>query len=700
MIQKLPGSKYLQAVPAVIGFLAQMILLIVFRELFFQESLLTNVDVVVPLEEERHIVFVVLILISVLSFLFELWTTLGSYRERFSSRIAFANPFRGGIWLFVILLNAGISFCLIELINNYYLLSMESQYVVLGIGITFVIYLVFVLVIGSMSVAMTVGNIFFLIWGFANYYVQSFRGIPLQWIDFASIGTAFSVSGNYDYTPTWQMIGSLIVVISLSGVYLHLRVWHHFKKIPGKIMSRCTGAALALAFFGLIFHTDFLADQGIWLRDWFPWYTYRLFGMESGFLAFAKASFPTAPETYSVDRVNAIIEESKNSTEEPEGVSDNYEIPENIICIMNESFADLSIYPNYQSLGVNTDITPFLHSMEGAENTQQGDLLVSVKGGTTANSEYEFLTGNSMVLSPATVVYNSFIKNDQYSLARILNEQGYTSYALHPFNRTGWNRHMVYPKMGFEEFFALDNFFTGADTLRGFVSDKGDYDALIDLVEQKEDGEKLFLFNVTMQNHSSYNHTPFDDSVTITSYSGQDKDQAQQYLSLIKYSDEALQNLVEYFSESDEKTLLVFFGDHQPEIGDELWQFLQAKEVDDWEFPDQQLGYTTKYFIWANYDLPQLEDQTMSANYLGSYMLSLTGLDSTGYNDYLMDQMETIPAMNAFGYLDQDGIMHEWDSDDVGETEAEMLEKYKCLIYNELTADHNRDETFFGVSDS
>ena len=90
-------------------------------------------------------------------------------------------------------------------------------------------------------------------------------------------------------------------------------------------------------------------------------------------------------------------------------------IPENLIVIMNESFSDLRTYPNFKT---DTELMPGIDALK--ENTQKGSLLVSVKGGTTANTEYEFLTGNSCVLSPSTVVYNSFIKLNQFSLHKPL----------------------------------------------------------------------------------------------------------------------------------------------------------------------------------------------------------------------------------------------------------------------------------------
>ena len=340
-------------------------------------------------------------------------------------------------------------------------------------------------------------------------------------------------------------------------------------------------------------------------------------------------------------------------------------IPENFIVVMNESFADLTVYPN---LRTKEEVMPFFTSL--AEEAVSGYLRVSVLGGTTANTEYEFLTGNSCMISPSTVVYNSFIKSDQFSLARTLKAQGYRAVAMHPYYPNGWNREFVYPRMGFDEFISMEGF-KGADRERDFVSDLGDYERLIEEVEKKKDGEKLFIFNVTMQNHSGYETKNYPVSIHVNGYDGEFLGQAEQYESLIRESDKALEYLIDYFKNCD----------------------------DDFTFEDEQKQYMTRYLIWANYDLPEAEGGIMSANYLASYALSLTGLQGTSYNDYLLGMRDTVPAVNAYGYETADGIMHQHGSGEDPEAEK-VLEDYSCLIYNELTAGSDRDKSFFGVDES
>ena len=677
--------------------------IIVFHSnLFFGESLLTGVKAKVPLEDKRPIVFFVLIGITVLSAA----DGLRAYCEKMEGRkenTVFSSPLRAVLSFAVLLLNALLSFFVIELINNYYIANMKLQYVFLNWGITFAIYLILVFLFNSLTAGAVAGNIFFLSWAIVNYYVQRFRGIPFQWIDFGSMGTGLAVSGNYKYTPSWQLIAGIVVTCGVCGFFLHSFTRRLFKNLPGKLASRGIAAAIAAVFFFVIFHTSFLADTGIWLRDWQPWYTYRLFGVEAGFFAFAKASYPVAPEGYSAAEVARIEEESKALVSAKKEGGDlsgggdtaapaNKEIPENIIVIMNESFSDLRTYPNFKT---DTELMPGIDALK--ENTQKGSLLVSVKGGTTANTEYEFLTGNSCVLSPSTVVYNSFIKLNQFSLPRILKAQGYDVIAMHPYGPHGWNRDVVYPRMGFDEFLNINNCFKDAEKVRGFVSDRGDYKELIRQVENKKKGQKLFIFNVTMQNHSAYRNEQFKSTVDVVGFHGENEGQAEQYCSLLKLSDEAVMDLIRYFEASDEKTLICFFGDHQPEIGDDFWEYCFGKSLDKVSFEELQKEFETKWFIWANYDIPEAEDVKLSANYLSGYLLSLTGLTRSGYEDFLLGMREEIPAMNAFGYIDENAKTAQWDTEEVSGEDAEALRKYKCLIYNELTAGASRSEAFFGV---
>lgn len=121
---------------------------------------------------------------------------------------------------------------------------------------------------------------------------------------------------------------------------------------------------------------------------------------------------------------------------------------------MNESFADLSKVGNIQT---SEPVTPFLDSI--SENAIKGYALSSVYGAKTPNSEWEFLTGNSMAFLPSgSVAYQQYMSEEPYSLVSTLKERGYTCLAMHPYYSTGWSRNKIYPKMGFDEMYFIDDF--------------------------------------------------------------------------------------------------------------------------------------------------------------------------------------------------------------------------------------------------
>ena len=94
----------------------------------------------------------------------------------------------------------------------------------------------------------------------------------------------------------------------------------------------------------------------------------------------------------------------------------------------------------------------------------------------------------------------------------------------------------------------------------GYVSDQSDFEQIIWEFEHKEEGQPLFLFNVTIQNHGSYTVKDYPAQVQLADQPGK-YPMAEQYLTLANKTDEAFKTLVDYFSQCDEPTIIVMFGD-------------------------------------------------------------------------------------------------------------------------------------------
>lgn len=533
-------------------------------------------------------------------------------------------------------------------------------------------------VFGKLHVALMAETLFFAIYGLANYFVLNFRSVPIQPWDLLSIGTAASVAGNYDYTLDRQAL--LVVLGFLFLLILEFFCRFTLKKGTWKLrLPMAATLAVMLGAFGLMFHSDEIVEQK--LRLYNKLFTPTTISYKNGtalaFVMELRYLSVDKPAGYNADtaaqELAALEEESMSEPAMAGAGSDEGEFP-NIIVIMDEAFSDPAILGNFT---VNQDYMPFVHSLlDGAENTVSGWLNVSVLGGNTANTEFEYLTGNTMAFLPqGSIPYQQYIKGETPSLASHLAGLGYQTVAMHPYNASGWDRDTVYPAMGFSEMYFLPDF-DNAAKVRNYVSDQSDFEKIVVIYENKGDNP-LFLFNVTMQNHSSYTESfdNFDPQIEVEGGS----QTLNNYLSLLSLSDAALGELISYFEEQEEDTIIVFFGDHQT-TNSVIEPILKqnGKSSSTLTEEEQADRYKVPFFIWANFDIEEETGVETSVNYLGAKTLLAAGVPMDGYFTYLSVFSETVPVISANHVTLADGTFTNADD------QSELLSDYKGYQYYRL----------------
>ena len=501
---------------------------------------------------------------------------------------------------------------------------------------------------GKLKTALRCQTILFMIIGLANYYVLEFRSAPIMPWDILSIGTAASVANNFKYTlskeTVFVLIGFVILILLESKVTLELKKdWRI--RVGGVLAS----FALLWGFTAMLHQDSTVARFKLYDKLFTPTVMSKRDGTAVAFLMELKYIVVEKPDGYNKEDAAALL--ASYDTHDTESATHT----PNIIVIMNEAFSDLSVLGDFET---NEDYMPFLHSLmqEGTPNTISGHLNVSVLGGNTANTEFEFLTGNTMAFLPqGSVAYQQYVKSNDYSIATYLKSKGYDTIAMHPYNASGWDRDKVYPLLGFDTFYSLKDWVNPVK-IRKYVSDQSCYDKIIELYEQKDANTPFFLFNVTMQNHSSYSeeYDNFHPDITVE---GTSSKILPNYLSLIKLSDQALENLIEYFSKADEDTVIVFFGDHQPSnsVAAPVWK-LNGRSGDSLTEEEEARRYKVPFIIWANYDIEAASNVETSANYLGSHVLRAAGLPLYDYRNYLSQLEGQYPVLTAIRAENAQGI--------------------------------------------
>lgn len=540
------------------------------------------------------------------------------------------------------------------------------------------IMLILFLILGRLKWALRFQAIFFMLAGLINYYVISFRSAPIMPWDIFSLGTALSVADNYKYTleknTVFILIGFIIIIAASSVVNLDINIKGKWKKhvLGGRIAGIAIIMMLLCSFTNMLHLDSTIIKYKMYDKLFTPTVMSKRDGTAVAFLIELKYVSVDKPDNYSQELAEQILEPYKSSNE-----NTSVKNTPNIIVVMNEAFSDLSVLGDFDT---NKEYMPFIHSLmeNGSENTVSGNLNVSILGGNTPNTEFEFLTGNTLAFLPqGSVPYQQYLKSETESVASHLKNLGYKTIAMHPYNSTGWDRHKVYPLLGFEQSYFIRDF-KNPERVRNYVSDASCYKKIIEMYESKEQNMPLFLFNVTMQNHSSYTEDfdNFNPEITVNN----SKSKAlNNYLSLIKISDDAVKDLINYFSNEEEDTIIVFFGDHQPtnSVVSNIWK-LNGKDGNNLSEEDEAKRYKVPFFIWSNFDIEEENGIELSANYLGAKVLDICDLPMYDYAEYLLSFSEKYPVITPIRVQSESG-----ESTDLN-TAKGQINNYAILQYNRL----------------
>ena len=532
------------------------------------------------------------------------------------------------------------------------------------------------------------GGAVFLVFGIANYFVVQFRGQPILPWDLQSFSTAMAVSGGYEYVPTRRM--ALAALSFLCVLALCVKLGPRGKRGTTKtfrLAERAAALVLSLTLFVLLFPLDILSNMGISVWAWNQKTSSELTGITAGFFANIQFVMVDKPEGYSKAKVEQLQAELSGA-EEPAPLGSPDGLP-TIIAVMNESMTDL------QSVGdveFEPDNLPYLHALQESGDVIWGTAYSSVYGGNTCNSEYEFLTGNTTAFLPTgSKPYQQYVDREQTGLPSILKSYGYECLAIHPGNRGAWQRDTAYPYLGFDEFIDVSAFDVRRTLEHRLTSDRSSYDQVIYEYEHRDEDTPLFLFNVTIQNHGGYEDENFQTTVRVKEAVGEFP-QTEQYLSLTKKSDEALEGLLDYFSQREDPVVVLFFGDHWPNLEKDFLTRLLGTDAGALDFENMMREYEVPYLIWANYPLEGQQIENVSLNYLSGLLLRAAGLEGTSYTKFLETLRQTFPVITAVGSMDRDGNLYQngektpYDS---------LLDDYAVLQYNNAFGKGDKVEAAF-----
>ncbi|WP_284640608.1 LTA synthase family protein [Paenibacillus silviterrae] len=438
-----------------------------------------------------------------------------------------------------------------------------------------------------------------------------------------------------------QYIGGLLNFTTISGLlsFIGISLLLLYKLPPVRLVFRWKQRLImgvsSLILLSAIYSDDFLSLKkmvNVQNLAWDQTENVKTNGFLLSTIMNLKFLIQKEPDDYNEESIRSI------ASSIPPVVTEPGEKKPNIIVVLSESLFDIT---QIKSLKFSQDPLPFYHSL--MEKYTSGTMLSPQFGGGTANVEFEVLTGNTMRFLPqGSVPYNQYVDKGIDSLASILARQGYETTAINPFHSWFYNSKHVYENMGFAKYISQE--FFEPDYEGPYIADRAVAKYITETTSSTSGPD--FIFANTMENHYHYYPGKFEKNTIEVTGVTESKGLFETYAQGLLGVDDMLKRLVTYYENSNEPTILLFFGDHLPSLGDDYLAYKESgylKENDP-DFVNKM--HRVPVLIWDNY-LPRdrKEHINMDTSLIGSYLLKLAERPGSYYTDFLYHLSQQTPIL-------------------------------------------------------
>ena len=476
-----------------------------------------------------------------------------------------------------------------------------------------------------------------LFFSWAQYWKLMSRSDPIYAGDLLIVSEAVQMAGQY-IQITWQIALSGFLALMGTAVLFFCR---------GRIRSWIPRTAIATSVIVLAAwlypccYTDSATynSMAVWpeINKWFETNCYISRGGIYPFIHSIPDALPTPPEGYDKAQAAALLA-ARPSDDIPE------EKKVSIVITQLEAFGDLSKLTD-QITGA--DPYAEYHAIE--EESYHGRLIPNVFAGGTIDTERCVLTGFWALED---------FRRPSWSYARYFADQGYTVEGAHAgyeafYNRLNVNENLGIPDYRFIEGY-YDAFVTNVPWDNVFLPD-----VTSNVLAKLENGP-VFSFNVSYQNHGPYANDRVwfaEDFVPQNDLSSSDYHIVNNYLDGIQDTGRHLLTMVNAFRTIDEPVILIFFGDHNPWLGEQSVTY-DALGIDIRGGTDDSFRnyYATDYLIWANDAAKAMLEKDFTGTgpeispcFLMNVLFDLCGWEGPGYQKLTDEVMAQIPVLHTTG---------------------------------------------------
>ncbi len=229
------------------------------------------------------------------------------------------------------------------------------------------------------------------------------------------------------------------------------------------------------------------------------------------------------------------------------------------------------------------EVTPFLNKLS-KESLFFENFYPQHSVGTSSDSEFTFAA--SLYPINNRTVFIDHAGKEFETLQKLLLKKGYHTMSMHGNNGGFWNRNIMHPNLGYNEFISKEDFVIDEEIGLG-LSDVSFYSQSIEIIKNRKESLKKPLMATII---SLSNHYPFNDLDVYgdfdTGYLEGTK--ISNYLKSMRYADYALQ---QWFEEMNSQGLLdnaavLIYGDHHAQISKDDYELIFNSDVKSGELID------------------------------------------------------------------------------------------------------------------
>ncbi|KRE49956.1 sulfatase-like hydrolase/transferase [Paenibacillus sp. Soil724D2] len=556
----------------------------------------------------------------------------------------------------------------------------------LNVGLSFCLLALIYAVVGSLAISGSIATLLLGLMALISYMKVKMIGEPFFPWDILLNKESMDIASLVTGKAALLRIGAVVIAV----IFVFLLKWI-LPRVSFSIISRIGLGLFALyALYAFAIKTPLagkiLDHLGVNEIVWNQKENYANNGLALAFTLNVKNSIVQKPETYSDQSIATVAANLQEVGMQKAGMKKSVDTNSlngkkpNVIFIMSEAFWDPTLLTNVK---FSEDPVPTIHRLQ--KESTSGYLLSPQFGGGTSNVEFEVLTGNSMSFLPGgSIPYQQYITKPVPSLASYFADQGYKSMGIHSYEGWFWNRNSVYKELGFQSFKSSEHFVN--PEMKGyFISDAEVSRSIINEVDKTED--PMFMYTVTMENHGPYDEPRYGENQFKAQgdLTPEAKSILETYAQGAHDADQSLQMLIDHFKESDEPTMIVFYGDHLPMLGLDYQVykeagFIQSSNANDWSLEEVKKMHSIPLVTWSNFDMPKQDIPLLSDSFLGAHVLDMLHMEKPANFKLNAELAAQVPGLLSNLVVDENQELHA----EVPESSKVLLNDYRNVQYDLL----------------